>query len=145
MGTYDPKTEVIRIYDPATLTEVVSAESFLGRLPAEQLFSSLIVHELSHAFLKQTAGENGRCLVDHEYTAYALQLSWVDAQESGTVDRILGNLKDADASYLNEFIALAAPGLFAKAVWEHFDAPENGCRFIGRLVTGEETLYRAFD
>ncbi len=145
MGTYDPKTETIRIYDPVTLTKLVLEETFLGRLPTKELFESLIVHELSHAFLRQTAGENGRCLVDHEYTAYAMQLTWIDAQEPVAVDRLLGDIEDRDASYLNDFIALAAPDLFAKAVWAHFNASQNGCDFIRRLVTGEVTLYREYD
>ncbi|SNT32381.1 DUF6639 family protein [Antarctobacter heliothermus] len=142
MGTYDPKTETIRVSDPGTLTDIVSAETFMGRMSAEKLFESLVVHELSHGFLKQTAEQRALCLVDHEYTAYAIQLSWLDAQEPGAVDRLLGDIKDKDVSYLNDFIALAAPDLFAKAVWAHFSASENGCAFIGQLVSGHASLYR---
>lgn len=142
IGSYAAGSNEIRLIHPDHLTEVLSPDHPFARLEPSLLFQSLLVHELSHAFLDQAECTRNRCVAEHEYVAYAMQL-WLLPEDARMA--VIGGPEKQDPGpvaqeSLNDFAALLDPLLFASRVWQHFSQPENGCDFIRRIESGEVDL-----
>ena len=140
VGSYAAGSNEIKLTHPDHLSDVILPDHPFARLAPDLTFQSLLVHELSHAFLDQAECTRERCVAEHEYVAYAMQLSVLppEAREAligeYVTDKIYG------VEILNDFVAESAPLFFASRVWEHFSKPGNGCDFIRKIVSGEADL-----
>jgi hypothetical protein len=142
IGSYAAGSNEIRLTHPDRLPEVLSPDHPFARLEPSLLFQSLLVHELSHAFLDQAECTRTRCVAEHEYVAYAMQL-WLlpeDARMAVIGSPETQGMDPVAQESLNDFAALLDPLLFASRVWQHFSQPENGCDFIRRIESGEVDL-----
>ncbi|MGC9369718.1 MAG: DUF6639 family protein [Paracoccaceae bacterium] len=140
VGSYTADSNAILLTHPDHLSEVIAADHPFSRLPPPVTFRSLLVHELSHAFLDQAECTRQRCVAEHEYVAYAMQL-YVLTPEAR--EMLIGDYrtdKTFGVEILNDFIALSDPLFFASRVWEHFSQPENGCEFIRKIKSGKVDL-----
>ncbi|MDU8910386.1 DUF6639 family protein [Aestuariicoccus sp. MJ-SS9] len=140
MGSFDAGAGLIRLSDPATLARSVNPGSLWHRIDAWALFDSLVIHELSHALLQQADRASAPCLADHEYVAYAAQLSSLAPADRALV--LDGSREERiDPAHINDFIVLMDPDLFARAVWQHFSAPGHGAAFVRGIVAGRLSFY----
>jgi hypothetical protein len=140
MAQYDCRARTIAVTSPATLPEVLTADSIWARIAPDALFDSLIVHELAHAFIDQAECRGIACLAEDEYIAYALQIDSLAPADRAAVMAGHRITDAADTGRLNDFIVLAGPNHFAQAAWLHFSLPGNGCAFVQKLIDGEATL-----
>lgn len=141
LATFDCSTHTITLTHPDALAlRLAETPSPLSLLEPEPLIRSLIVHELSHALFDQMSIGSARSAANHEYVAYAMQLASLPADQRQLLldaHPVTGPISEME---LNEFIAAMAPFQFASKVWAHFSTPENGCAFIGKLVSGKADL-----
>ena len=143
LGSYAAGSNEIRLARPDRLPDMFLPDHPFARLDPGLMFQSLLVHELSHAFLDQVECTRTRCVAEHEYVAYAMQLSFLPEEARMT---LLGTSEDGldpapvPEESLNDFTALLDPVHFANRVWRHFSQPENGCDFIRRIQSGEVDL-----
>lgn len=73
LAQYDCTTEAISILDPDSLARALDPGDILARIPGDELFASLIAHELTHAFYVAAIGDAAQGRANHEYVAYAMQ------------------------------------------------------------------------
>lgn len=140
VGSYTAGRNEIRLTHPDHLSEVISPVHPFARLEPALVFRSLVAHELSHAFLDQAECTRQRCVAEHEYVAYAMQLSVLPPEARDLVIGDYATDKTFGVEILNDFIAQADPLFFASRVWEHFSRPGNGCDFIRKIQSGEGDL-----
>lgn len=137
LAQFDCRTRSIRLVDPADFPEVLHKGDPYTQLSPDALLTALVNHEMAHALLFQSPlGEEIR-LVDHEYVAAAMELESLDA---GSRDMLLAASpvsQPPDPAFLNATIYFMAPRKFAAAAWQHFSLPENGCRLVRQIVSGE--------
>ena len=141
LGSYACDEEEIRVLHPEALPQAVGADNPWARLSVDELFDSLVTHELAHALFAQSA-QSGRtpAFVDQEYVAYAMQMASLEEAARARLLKAHPGPQTVDGLELNGIVALAAPTLFAAKAWRHFAQAENGCAFVGRLVRGEISL-----
>jgi hypothetical protein len=141
MGSYECAKDEIRVLQPDLLPQAVGPDSPWALLPNDELFDSLVTHELAHAFFAQTADDGAtRPFVDQEYVAYAMQMAGLDADARARLLAAHPAKETVDRFELNGIVALAAPTLFAAKAWRHFAGAGNGCAFVGQLIRGEVSL-----
>jgi hypothetical protein len=141
LGAYDCRSARLRVTAPAALPEPDDSSSPFLSLPPDELFASLVTHELTHAMLDQQDCAAGDCIAAHEYMAYAMQMQALSPSSRQIVlDAAPGVAGVVLPERLNDFIALAAPDTFAAWAWLHFSTPGNGCAFFARLLSGEVSL-----
>ncbi|MBV1867453.1 MAG: hypothetical protein KUG69_06055, partial [Marinosulfonomonas sp.] len=140
LGSYMPGEKVLKITSPNQFSAVIDPDNIFSQIPTLELFDSLIVHELTHALVDQQPYKGKQCLENQEYMAYAMQLEAMSPASRKILIDAAGGGIEVTRERLNAFIAIAAPSKFAAWSWIHFSAPQNGCDFVGKLVSGKTTL-----
>lgn len=129
----------IQVTHPDFIAAAVTANPVYSQIPTEDLFISLIAHELTHLLISQTTAANLNP-TDHEYMAYAMQISSLPAASRQV---LLDQVRDPTAvnpGWINDFILNFKPTLFAAYVWLNFSRSENGCAQFQRLMDREITF-----
>lgn len=135
----DCTTQTVEVTAPRMIPEVTVKNGVYEKIPAEQLFESLIVHELTHLLIHQSHPDRIH-ETDHEYMAYAMQLQSLPPKARQVfLDQVDPTLP-FDPARINQFYLMAQPTLFAGLAWMHFAAPENGCAHFERILTGRATF-----
>ena len=140
LGLFIPGEKVLQITSPDQFSEGIGPDNILSQIPTLELFDSLIVHELTHALVDQQPYDGTQCLENQEYIAYAMQMEALSSASRKILIDAAGGEIEVTGERLNAFIALAAPTKFAAWSWMHFSAPQNGCEFVRKLISGETTL-----
>jgi len=140
LGLFIPGEKILKITSPNQFSAGIGPDNILSQIPTLELFDSLIVHELTHALVDQQPYHGKQCLENQEYIAYAMQLEAMSSASRKILIDAAGGEIEVTGERLNAFVALAAPVKFAAWSWMHFTAPQNGCDFVGKLVSGETTL-----
>jgi len=140
LGRYEVADAALKVSSPDSYPDLIEPDHVFYNIPVQQLFKSVIVHELSHAILQQQSSDIPHCIANHEYIAYAMQMQSLSPESRQIIVDNAGNTTDVTLEHLNSFIAQAAPMKFAAWSWLHFSGPEGGCDFIEKLVSGEATL-----
>ena len=127
----------IELTHPGDLRNSVDEDNAYRLLPRDQLFESLIVHEMTHAFFAKTDCGQHTCAAGHEYIAYALQLESMSASARQILlDAYPLHGELAFEAFNDTYLAIA-PVRFATNAWRHFSTPGNGCDFIRKIIDGE--------
>jgi hypothetical protein len=138
IGRYDCTTDEIRLLHPEVLRLPLSGETALARIPPDELFDSLVMHEIAHAFFAQTAVEGAAVpIANQEYVASAMQMASLTESSRDAFLAAHPGPSTVRQAELNTLIAVAAPTLFAAKAWRHFAEDGHGCAFVGRLIRGE--------
>nr|WP_212523284.1 DUF6639 family protein [Actibacterium sp. MT2.3-13A] len=140
VGSYTAGSNEILLAEPEALPGILAEDHPFAGLGPPLMFQSLLVHELAHAFLDQAECTRARCVAEHEYVAYAMQLSLLPPEAREALIGGYAAEGPIEIEILNDFIAQADPLFFASRVWLHFTQPENGCGFIARIQSGEVDL-----
>lgn len=135
----DCTTQVIQVTAPDFIPRTVEDGDVFTRIPAREMFASLIAHELTHLLIHQSHPDDVNEM-DHEYMAYAMQIQSLAPQSRRIfLDQTAGT-DPQDTSRINAFFMSANPSLFASHVWAHFSAPGNGCDHFKRILDGEASF-----
>lgn len=139
LAAYDCDFDRIRISHPDGFDGLLPAGSPYSELPTDVLLGALLTHELSHAFLHQTAMQREITPVDHEYVAAAMELDSLQEEwRQVLLDHSL--LEEARPGLIDIWIYRLEPRRFSANAWLHFQAPGNGCALIGRIAEGRHSF-----
>jgi hypothetical protein len=136
LGQYDARSNSIRIltYDEAVRLSRQDPPP-LGLPMSPELWRSYIVHELAHAAAEKAFTPGVGKFTASEYIAAVAQLTSLSRETREKIIRHFPNLTGFENR--NEITALYyffAPGKFAVKAYLHYSRPENGSRFIRRLL-----------
>lgn len=139
-GIFHCSESSIGLVAPTYLAQALGADHPFMEIPRSAFYDSLVAHEMAHALAYQTRGAPLEGAAGSEYIAYAIQLWSMPADVRSAFLARHPITEPVTLEALNEVILAFSPAHFAALAWAHFEAPENGCRFIQRLLKGEATL-----
>lgn len=136
LASFHAATHTIELLEPGTFSRTIIPGSLYGRLPAKDLYDSLIVHEMAHAHLVQSATRNKQYLLAHEYISYALQFESLPPDVGQILRDHFPQDHPVDPQELNLFTARTAPIRFGVKAFLHFTQPGNGCKTLKAISMG---------
>lgn len=139
-GLYHCGADRISLVPPSAVAEIMPTDSVFATLDPEVYYDSLIVHELAHALMEQAECAHPRCDSDKEYVAYAMQFLSLPESARDTLLSWRERPQEVPQERLNDILLWMKPDIFAFTAWAHFDALDDGCAFVQRVVRGETTL-----
>ena len=140
MAHYSPRQDKISVVLPKSLHLTLADDSAYRAIPSDQLFESIVFHELAHAFFAKTECGLQTCRAGHEYIAFAMQLASLPSESrSGFLD-VYPSESDVELADFSERNLDLAPERFAADAWRHFSSPDVGCEFIKTILSGEVTF-----
>ena len=138
LGEYHCESDDIYVLAPEAMSKMLSDDNALRAIPVETLFSSIVAHELAHAFLYQMRGGSGETIAEDEYVAYAMQyLSLSEDDRLSLLQAIPGQGAYASRDMLNDLFLTMSPVVFGSWVWRDFEKQEDGCGVIADIVAGK--------
>ncbi|WP_425416388.1 DUF6639 family protein [Oricola indica] len=139
-GIYEISEKVIRINSYPTCRSVFTKSKLTGRIPFDEFFESIVVHEVTHAVVDAIGAESAKKPLTQEYIAYAVQYSMFEpADVSALTDDLLIKDHVALSDFSMSIYALSAEK-FAAMVSSHFNGPDGGCKTIRDLVSGDRQM-----
>jgi hypothetical protein len=139
LAAFDCDYDRIRIVVRDSYARLVEPDDPYADFPPEELVRTLLFHEIAHALIEQNSADRQVPLVDHEYIAAAMELEHMDPTWRETILHY-ANLETPVDGRVNIWIYRLEPRRFAANAWLHFRLPQNGCEFVGRLVTGDASF-----
>jgi hypothetical protein len=140
---FDCDTDKLTLLAPFALASSGEVISIFRGLSDDEYFSSVIVHETTHALVHQSHdGKFSR--VAHEYLAYALQIASLSEEGRFSVLRALQFPETKSLDGVDEIALLFGPSQFAVRSYQHFSRPENGCSFIDCIIDPDPEVPEAF-
>lgn len=140
LGHFDARRNVVKLLSFDAAVEMTRRGGPFGGVAMNQaLWRSYVVHELAHAATHRHVASPGVPFAAKEYIAAVAQFSTVAAD---TRRAILDNYPDArgfaSGAQIREEFYLIDPCLFAVKSYLHYLDPENGPRFVSRLLDEEQ-------
>lgn len=136
-GTFDPSTSTIRLASLSLCIAQFPAGSAHAALPPRNAYQSIVVHEMTHAFLSGRTKSRPLPRVAQEYVAYVVQISSMNENDQSRFLSAFSGQPIAELWHFNELSYFLNPEQFAVLAFEHFRHPSNGCGFLQRVVSGE--------
>ncbi len=109
LGRYEPAEATLEATSPDVYPDLIEPDHPFSRVPIQELFDSVVVHELTHAFLDQQCREDPHCVASHEYRAYAMQMQTLSETSRKVILDNSGTFQEVPVERPNGFIARAAP------------------------------------
>jgi hypothetical protein len=135
-GQYDARSNHIRIlnYEQALLLSR-EAPPPLGLPMSPVLWRSYVVHELAHAGAEKNFAPGVEKFAASEYIAAVAQLTTLPGAFKDRIIQYFPNLTGFEyTSQITAIYYYLAPGKFAVNAYLHYSRPENGPRFVKRLL-----------
>jgi hypothetical protein len=139
LGRYTCETRSIEVVAPDHLEAAIEPGNILGALDAGTLFEGLVVHEWAHAMLDEVTGDRELSVADHEYVAYAMQLSAMPAEQRAIWLDAHPTAAPSDPRGINGLVALMDPVAFGARSWRYFDV-RGRCETVRRIIDGHLTF-----
>jgi hypothetical protein len=136
LAAYDCDFDRVRVVGRQDYSDLVGPGDPYAEFPSAVLVRTLLSHELTHALIQHTAMGAEVPLIDHEYTAAAMELELMEPQWRDLILDYSG-LDGPSESRIDIWIYRLEPRRFAANAWLHFSAPGNGCDLVLRLVRGD--------
>lgn len=140
VGIFDCANDRIEILKPDSMLMTLEDNRRFSRLPIMSLFDSVVAHEMTHALVFQNYGEIGSNWAQNEYMAYAMQLAFLSLEDRALFMQGFTTDRPGSLAGVNILVMLMAPDAFAAQVWLHFSQKDNGCDFMGKLLSGETRI-----
>jgi hypothetical protein len=139
VALYSSKTRKLQVLPVDCLAERPDRGSGFPPIEARLLFDSLILHELVHAFLDQTAADLTR--IAHEYLAYAIQIDSLPAEDRVRILEKAGMEPPGRIEDVNEATLDMVPLRFAAAAWLHFQQKGGDADQVRRVIEGAQRFH----
>lgn len=114
------------------------ATSAMSRLPIEDFYRSLVVHEVAHAVAHQ-AFKVPPTRTAYEYISGVVQLDALPAASRASYVAAFKHV-DFTTDMFNELTLAMAPAQYAVAAYRHFGRRGHGCAFLRSLLETERVL-----
>jgi hypothetical protein len=135
-GLFDTKQEKVLVTRYANIPSLVGGTPY-SKLPQEEFYKSLIVHEVVHAVMHQNLKRPATSLAAYEYPAYALQIESLSPRARHEFLQSFDPIViGADSIFSNSLLHFD-PFFFAARAYAHFKASDSGCAHLHGLLEGE--------
>ena len=136
-GSFDAESQSIRLVNKQTCAKMISVNSAYAGLSFDEFFKSLTVHEMAHVIFRHRL--NGRRVshATHEYVAYAIQIASFPTAVRAEFLKLFTREPPTDLSPFVDILYLMSPEHFGVLAYDHFSAPDNGCRILTGIVKGQ--------
>jgi len=137
LGYYDSRSNEIRLLDFETaLAASTQSQPSFGVMMSPTIWRSFIIHELAHAAAQKKFASGVSTCTASEYIAAVVQISTLPLAELKTIMR---NYPEVAGFDKKEEITMAYymldPSKFMLNAYLHYSKPENGLKFIRRLLS----------
>lgn len=140
VGAFHCERDEVMIVLPETLAAREVPGFIYKGLRPEEAFVSILRHEMTHALLEHMTEDSPISAAAHEYLAFAFQIEAMTNDQRAAFLETNGTRPAKSLDTFNMVIYRFVPGRFDAAVWLHFSAPENGCRFARDVIEGRVIL-----
>ena len=140
LALFDVERHVIRVLKIEKLEVNSVRKGPYKVLSPPLLFESLLVHELTHAYLHRSVGGRRIPRSTHEFVAFAIQLDRLPPKERDKVFRRAVESGQLVTQDLNGAILKFFPARFAAMSWLRFVRPDGGATIIQRILGGDDSL-----
>lgn len=137
VATYHCGEARIEVLEPAALGEARNPDGPFFDISNDDLFASLVVHELAHAAFGTLPCPFASCRTTAEYLAYSMQILSLSATNRALFEAGIDLKTKVDFSEISEFLYFVAPDRFAIKAWAHLNQRPDPCRYIGQIVAGQ--------
>lgn len=136
-GCFDARSARVKVLSLTGCQALLGGKPMF-RLPLnDELYRSVIVHEVAHAIAARNFPIRHPSHVAHEYIAYTVQLATMsEALRRRILERIDNEAFGADGEISELFLALG-PEIFAVKAYRHFLRPGHGAAFYRRVLSGD--------
>lgn len=141
VAMYDTTDHQVHVLSPHCLVGNPGRLGPFPDLPADTLFDSLIVHELTHAYVQVSMDGRPLPRMAHEYLAYALQLDALDEEDRARILEEASVETPLDTGPFSEALINFAPLSFAAMAWLHFQANGGDASVLERVMAGTIPFY----
>ncbi|MBS9716738.1 DUF6639 family protein [Pseudohalocynthiibacter aestuariivivens] len=145
LGVFRCDDSVVEVIEPSRIPEVLVEDDPLLLISENIVFDSVVVHELTHAFMHQTLPTRSGSVAQDEYLAYAMQFEFMPEDARNVMLEARPVTTDVTLDSLNEMILMFAPTLFGLRAWTHFNYENNGCDFFQLLLGGKVNFAPEFE
>ena len=136
LGFFEAKRERVTVAGYEKMRSLTKGTPF-DALSKQELFKSVIVHEVIHGVLHQNSTSHVLSHPAGEYLAYALQMESLPAHERDSYLRLIDKKVDTADMLFSDLLLLADPFLFAAQAYAHFKAAPDSCAQAKAMLQGE--------
>lgn len=136
MGLYHCGISMIEVLTPDALARIRNPDGIFAHIPVNDLFDSVVVHELTHARYDGTPCPYDSCLATAEYLAHSVQLSTLPAPFQAPLSARRPEDKKINRDSISTVMYMFAPELFALNAWSHFKQRPDQCLYLRQILDG---------
>ena len=140
---FNCEADSLALLAPSAITASGEIAAAFRRLPIDEYFRSVIVHEMTHALVHQSHSDKFS-RVAHEYLAYSMQIASLKQKDRSLVLDGLEPTELVDIANVDEIGLAFGPSQFALQSYQHFRRPEKGCTMIERIIAADPELPEGF-
>ena len=140
LAAYHCDNDVVELLDPNLIAGTMSASDPLSRIPYQELITSLLAHEMVHAWVSRSKWASNVSRLEDEYIAYALQLEALPHSVRRQVIESRDFEGPSSLDDLTEWVLFTDATGFGVLAWQHFSATGNGCRAIEGVLDGSVNM-----
>lgn len=137
VGLYSTREKKLQVLPMECLEDQPGRSGAFPAMSADVLFESVIIHELTHAYVDQHSSGHFLPRIAHEYLAYAVQLDALPENERMRILDKAGVAVPFAFDTINEALLNFAPLNFAAKAWVHFDAEGGDAALVERIIRGD--------
>ncbi|PUB11258.1 DUF6639 family protein [Yoonia sediminilitoris] len=142
LGLYHCGEARIDLLKPAALPDALAADSVFRNIAPSVLFSSIIMHELTHASYEDAICPFPDCPTTAEYLAYAMQIRSLPPSDRATVLAMSESWGRISRDEINLVYMSLAPDRFALKSYLHLSQRDDPCAYVGQIMRGDIVLDR---
>lgn len=126
----------IEVLSPEALELRRPKMPIFGHLPAERVFSSVILHEYAHALFDGTPCPYDSCIATSEYFSYTQQIAALTPAERAPIEARIDPGTRPPRELISTIMLLFSPDHFITASWAHFRTRPDACTYWQRMIDG---------
>ncbi|MRU16932.1 hypothetical protein FDP25_15930 [Roseovarius sp. A21] len=136
LGLYHCGKNHIELLTPDAALDKRTADSVFSQLSKQDLFDSVLAHELTHAAYDSTPCPFGNCPATAEYLAYTMQIMSLPAKARQRVEAGIEINERITRDEVNPMILYMSPNTFIRKSWAHLTQREDRCNYVRQLMEG---------
>lgn len=116
---------------------LILPRSIYRKLPMRDVYDSLIIHEVTHAILREHVGRRRLPVAAHEYVAYAIQVASMPRATRRLFLAALPAQTPRSFAPFNDVYLGMSPLRFAANAYRHLFRNKRYCETIQHVASGE--------
>ncbi|KUF11557.1 DUF6639 family protein [Pseudoponticoccus marisrubri] len=136
LGLFHCGTDRIEVLSPAAIATTRRPDGIFAHVPAERMFDSIVLHEMTHALYDGTPCPFRHCVATSEYLAYAFQIDALSPEDRAPIAARMDLAQPVKRDAINAMLLMLAPDRFALNAWAHLEQRADRCAWIDGILQG---------